>query len=108
MSRYARSRLSADARTRTPSALCACTVDGTDASLVIFARFDIRAGEEMCISYKGLPDDSEVLPELPPRVSPGGRRKHKTCVQAHVSPTAARQRKEGQCKWCVGRGGAGR
>ncbi|BEJ16925.1 hypothetical protein CspHIS471_0603260 [Cutaneotrichosporon sp. HIS471] len=48
--------------------------------LVIFARFDIRPGEEMCISYKGTPDESEMIVETPRRA---GRRKNKTSVQAY-------------------------
>ncbi len=56
----------------------------------------------MCISYKGLPDDSEMLIETPRHGAGSGRgrpRKHKTSVQAHVSPKVARQSKGGQCKW---------
>ncbi|CAK9785533.1 SET domain-containing protein [Cutaneotrichosporon oleaginosum] len=60
--------------------------------LVIFARFDIRPGEEMCISYKGLPDYSVEAPRVT-----GSARKNKTSAQAHVSPKAVGGRKGGEC-----------
>ncbi|BEI86087.1 hypothetical protein CcaverHIS002_0603740 [Cutaneotrichosporon cavernicola] len=63
--------------------------------LVIFARFDIRPGEEMCISYKGTPDESEIVMETPRR---GRRDKNKTSVQAYVNPRAVGRPNGGQCK----------
>ncbi|KAK8861679.1 hypothetical protein IAR55_002502 [Kwoniella newhampshirensis] len=56
--------------------------------LVIFARRPIRYGEELCISYKGLPDEED--PPLPsPDVKSTGRRgkkkNSKTSASAHIT-----------------------
>ncbi|WVR03726.1 hypothetical protein IAU60_000721 [Kwoniella sp. DSM 27419] len=55
--------------------------------LVIFARRPIKRDEELCISYKGLPDDAED--PVPAPVASGRRKgkKSKTSASAHITST---------------------
>ncbi|WWD16398.1 hypothetical protein CI109_100824 [Kwoniella shandongensis] len=69
--------------------------------LVIFARRPIRYGEELCISYKGLPDEEE-MPLPSPEVKCNGRRgkkkNSKTSASAHItSKTKSKVAAKDQC-----------
>ncbi|KAL7424642.1 hypothetical protein Q5752_000326 [Cryptotrichosporon argae] len=61
--------------------------------LVIVARRNIKKGEEMCISYKGIDDDAEAEAKPEPEVSPvrkgRGKGRAKTTAQIHKTPTKA-------------------
>ena len=88
--------------------------------MVIFARRDIRAKEELCISYKGTPvcscvtaalralpdiqdeNDQDVLVET----KKGKKRQSKTSTAAHVTTRTINmpnetQRMKNRCFWCV-------
>ncbi|WVQ93656.1 hypothetical protein IAU59_000732 [Kwoniella sp. CBS 9459] len=56
--------------------------------LVIFARRPVKMNEELCISYKGLPDEDEDLEPVPIRkpLGKGGKhKKNKTSASAHIT-----------------------
>ncbi|WWD05642.1 hypothetical protein V865_003723 [Kwoniella europaea PYCC6329] len=58
--------------------------------LVIFARRPIARNEELCISYKGLPDDDEIpIPTPQPKLTTRNAKakKSKTSASAHITPT---------------------
>ncbi|WVW80258.1 hypothetical protein I302_102236 [Kwoniella bestiolae CBS 10118] len=58
--------------------------------LVIFARRPIARNEELCISYKGLPDDDEIpIPSPQPKLTTRNAKakKSKTSASAHITPT---------------------
>ncbi|WWC88066.1 uncharacterized protein L201_002969 [Kwoniella dendrophila CBS 6074] len=58
--------------------------------LVIFARRNISRGEELCISYKGLPDDDEIPIPVPQQkliTKNAKQKKSKTSASAHITGT---------------------
>ncbi|WVF66024.1 hypothetical protein IAT40_000762 [Kwoniella sp. CBS 6097] len=79
--------------------------------LVIFARRPVKMNEELCISYKGLPDDDEIPEPMPLRkpLGKGGKhRKNKTSASAHItgvtkSKVAAKDRCMCKTPRCDGR-----
>jgi len=66
--------------------------------LVIFSCRDVRAGEELCISYKGIPDEVETEAERTERKKSGSRKRKrtaKTSAAAHVA--SKRDAKKDRC-----------
>ncbi|WRT65791.1 uncharacterized protein IL334_002740 [Kwoniella shivajii] len=58
--------------------------------LVIFARRNVARNEELCISYKGIPDDEEIpIPVPQPKLTTryAKQKKSKTSASAHVTGT---------------------
>ncbi|OCF36290.1 hypothetical protein I316_02164 [Kwoniella heveanensis BCC8398] len=79
--------------------------------LVIFTRRPVKMNEELCISYKGLPDD-EAIPEpartRKPLGTGGKNKKNKTSASAHItyvtkSKVAAKDRCMCKTARCDGR-----
>ncbi|KAL1411831.1 hypothetical protein Q8F55_002799 [Vanrija albida] len=72
--------------------------------LVMVARFDIRAGQELCISYKGTKDEepAPLLPEAlrersPTPARPASNSKSGASVRISVSPRRPVERKVHRC-----------
>jgi hypothetical protein len=59
------------------TSLYICQTKAEGSRLVIFALYDVEAGEELCISYKGLP--VSPMDTLSRDISDISRRKKKSC-----------------------------
>ncbi|UOH84836.1 hypothetical protein LQV05_001651 [Cryptococcus neoformans] len=76
--------------------------------LVIFTRRDIKKHEELCISYKGIPDDDDIPSPEPVKKKKGGKGKKqmsKTSASAHPPEMMALNSDKGLvevkdiCRW---------
>ncbi|KIR51778.1 histone-lysine N-methyltransferase SUV39H [Cryptococcus gattii Ru294] len=76
--------------------------------LVIFTRRDIKKHEELCISYKGIPDDGDIPSPEPVKKKKGGKDKKqisKTSASAHPPEMIASDSGKGLvevkdiCRW---------